>query len=295
MRRLKLRSMTGYARHASEHDGVGVEVEIKSVNGRGRDVKMRLPAGFDALEIPLRSLISEKAARGSIQIGIRTSHAASEGDYLVDWDFLLRLISEARARKIPGSMGDPELAGFLQVRGVVRAGSEAEGICLDEDLSKALLTAFADGLDAWNASREQEGAGLESALIALLDEMQAHHAAALKRAEAVPQLLQTRWQSRLEELSVDVSPDRLAQELALMLIKADVIEELERLCLHIAGARDLLAKGSPCGRQLDFLTQELMREANTLCSKSTDAELTSVGLGLKQCIDQFREQVQNVE
>jgi uncharacterized protein (TIGR00255 family) len=302
-------SMTGYARANGRYDGpagaFGWVWEAKSVNGKGLDVRLRLPPGFDSIELPARQAATAVLTRGSLTIALHVSADAGSAAPRVNAALLDAAIALAMAKAAalpPGALGTTiapaRMDGLLALRGVM---DTTEAATLDSDALAArdryLLASLAGVLDRLNESRLQEGARLAPAVEAHLDEIAALCQRARETAAAQPEALRARCAQQVAELAgaASVTPERLAQEVVLLALKADVREELDRLVAHVAQARELLAKGEPCGRRLDFLSQEFNREANTLCSKSADVGLTRIGLALKTAIDQFREQVQNLE
>jgi len=300
-------SMTGFARAAGElrRDGatpVGWTWELRSVNGRGLDVRLKLPAGFDAIEPKLRAAAAARFARGSIQASLSLSRDDTAA-VTIDRALIVRLLGELRdlgaafAPTSASSTPPPRIEALLALPGVMRRASGEEAP--DEAFMEAALAGFEEAADSLAAARAAEGARLCDILAALLDRI-----AALQRQSAVEAMAQPeRARERMAELlsrllgegAQAVPSDRLAQEVAILATRSDVTEELDRLASHITAARALLEAGGAIGRQLDFLVQEFMREANTLCSKSATAGLTAAGLQLKATIEQVREQVQNIE
>jgi len=302
--------MTGYARANGRYDGpagaFGWVWEAKSVNGKGLDIRLRLPPGFDSIELPARRAATAAVARGPLTIALHVSTDAGAAPPRVNTALLDAAIALAMAKAAalpPGTLGTTiapaRIDGLLALRGVMEA---AEPVTLDPDLLAArdryLLDNLTGVLGRLNESRRQEGVRLALAVKAHLDEIAALCQCARETAAAQPEMLRARFAQQVADLAAGasgVTPERLAQEVALLALKADVREELDRLGAHVSQARELLEKGEPCGRRLDFLSQEFNREANTLCSKSADLSLTHLGLALKTAIDQFREQVQNLE
>lgn len=291
--------MTGFARAEGEHQGQRWIWELKSVNGRGLDLKLRLPPGFDALEPPARAAASARFKRGSVQAALTlTRDAAAAAPVKIDIGLIERLL-EAGAPLIEAKrVRKPSWDGLLAVRGVVQseegaAQSEEERAALDAALLAGLERAF----DALAEARQSEGRMLAAALSEAGDRMDALITAARASAATAPAAALERIRQRLESLAPEtkLDPARVAQEAAIAAARADVQEELERLAAHAHELRALLAKPEPAGRRLDFLSQELTREANTLCSKSADLELTRIGLDLKAVVDQIKEQAANVE
>ncbi|WP_375259755.1 YicC/YloC family endoribonuclease [Citreimonas sp.] len=299
-----LQSMTGFAARRAEGAGHDWTWEIRGVNAKGLDLRLRLPDWIDGLEPPLRAAVQARVARGSVQVGLRISAGAGEGTLHLDevamaaaLDALARVEAEALGRGM--TLAPSRAADIVTLRGVMTAEApQADHAALRD----ALVADFARALDAFCAMRADEGARLHAVLLAQLDEIAALTEEAAQSAGARDAGLRDRLCTQIARITdnADIAGDglstgRLEQELALLAVKADVTEELDRLRAHVAAARDLLADDAPVGRKLDFLCQEFMREANTLCSKSNDAALTRAGLALKTVIEQFREQVQNVE
>ena len=297
---MALASMTGFARATGQLDGLAWTWEVKSVNGRALDLRFRLPPGFDALEAAARQTIGAKLKRGSVTCSLQIAETGSRVSYRLNEALLDQVngIIGRVAEKIETAA--PRLDGILGLRGVIEV-VEPE---VDEAAREAREAALSQGLKAaverLAENRAAEGRHLEGILTGLLDEMASLSADARRVAAARPDA----WRARLEEQvatvlekAPQVSEERLAQELALIIARGDIREELDRLAAHLAAARTAIAKEEPggTGRRLDFLAQELNREANTLCSKSGDAELTRIGLDLKLAIDRFREQAANVE
>jgi uncharacterized protein (TIGR00255 family) len=293
-----LSSMTGFASHADSHDGLGWLWELRSVNGRGLDVRVRLPAGLDQLEAELRSQVGGRLARGTVTANLRLQAADAEG-VVVDRALLLRLANEADALAAgrPGTP-KPRLELLMALPGVVRRESGDGGVVFSDSRRAAMVAGFASALDQLIAGRRSEGARLNAVLSNALDRLAALHEDAAPAAAAQAGLQRARLSETVERLlgeSPALPAERLAQEMALLASRSDVTEEIDRLGSHLEAARGLLNGGGPAGRQLDFLVQEFMREANTLCSKSASVELTGIGLQMKSVIEQIREQVQNIE
>ena len=305
-------SMTGYARAEGRCELPGLPApfgwiwEAKSVNGKGLDVRVRLPAGFDSLELPTRQAATAGLGRGSLSISLHVSTDTAVGTLRINEPLLDAAIALAvkKAAELPvGVLGKTiapaSIDGLLSLRGILDApdaGSLAADVMAARD--QALLKGLATALTQLTLSRREEGARLSPVMVGHLDDIARFSAEARTVAATQPAMLKARLTQQVKDLAdatPALTPERLAQEVALLALKADVREELDRLSAHVAQARELLDKGEPCGRRLDFLSQEFNREANTLCSKSTDVTLTRIGLGLKTAIDQFREQIQNIE
>lgn len=290
--------MTGFARTEGQHDGLGWAWELKSVNGRGLDIRTRAPQGFESLEPLARQKLGEALKRGNVNVSLIVERRAGEAGIRINravLDQVLALQAELAGRV---DAAPPRLESLLAVRGVVEAGEEDT----DEEARAArdadILAGLEQAVKAMVASRLEEGARLAAILTGHLDRIEALTTQAKALGSVQPEARKARLRQQVLEL-LDASPalneDRLAQEAALLATKADIREELDRLAAHIAAARELMQAGSQIGRRFDFLCQEFNREANTLCSKSGDTELTRIGLELKAVIDQLKEQVQNVE
>ena len=291
-----LSSMTGYARADGESEGTVWLWDLKTVNAKGFDLRLRVPPGFDALETRARSRIAARIRRGTIQASLNLQRSQATQTVRINLDNLEALIVALKAIEIPDRLGPASLDGLLAIPGIVeqvdRAGRD-DGV-VAQDMMAGLETV----LDRLVAVRSQEG----EALGAVLRERLAAIARLTRDADQTPgrkpEAIRKRLGQRISTLMAEVpalDETRLHQEAILMAAKADVREELDRLVLHRAAAASLLDEGGAIGRRLDFLAQELSREAGTLCAKSNDGELTLIGLDLRTQIEQFREQVQNLE
>jgi uncharacterized protein (TIGR00255 family) len=289
-------SMTGFARADGNQLGINWVWEIKSVNGKSLDLRLRLPAGFDSLEPQLRRLLTQRFRRGnfSATLGVsRTEPAAVR----VNRETLAQLV--AMMNELAGEIeaAPPRIDGLLALRGVVET-VEDEADAVLEERGRAVLDSWAAALEALANARAEEGARLATLLQGQLAEMAALVETAAACAAAQPAAIRERLEAMLANVA-DLAPgmpeERVAQEMALLIVRSDIREELERLRAHLDQAAELLRQDEAVGRRLDFLCQELNREANTLCSKSADIELTRAGLSLKAAVEQFREQVQNIE
>lgn len=293
-----LASMTGFARVAGGDGDAGWVWELRSVNGRGLELRLKLPAGLDRLEPAVRAAAAARLARGNVQISL-SLRADDRGGVAIDRALLERLMEEAHALRdrVPGTPA-PRSELLLALPGVIRRESSEDQAATPEDRLDAMRADFAKALDLLAKVRHDEGARLKGILEGLLDQLVSLRQQAMVLAAGQPELHQLRLAAALDRLLNGATPapaERLAQEVALLAVRADVTEELDRLRSHLTAAAHLLTQPGPAGRQLDFLVQELMRETNTLCSKSASAELTSVALQMKAVIEQFREQVQNIE
>ena len=292
-----LSGMTGFARVAGEAEWGSWAWEAKSVNGRGLDVRVNYPPGFEALERAIKMAAPKFFKRGSLQVALRVD-LASGADTATINNALLDALAAAVEKRTGTALSGDVFASLMNVKGVVEPGaSSLRDLAGDEAITTVLASAGENALQALQAERQREGGVLAELLEGLVAGMEAHWREAGELAASQPGLLKDRLTKQLDELDPDgrVDKERMAAEIALSAAKADVREELDRLSAHFASARELLAGGSPVGRKLDFLAQELNREANTLCSKSISLDLTNAGLGLKGLIDQFKEQAANVE
>ncbi|MDE2335451.1 MAG: YicC family protein [Rhodospirillales bacterium] len=288
--------MTGFGRADGTAGGHGFVWELRSVNGRGLDLRLRLPPGCDALEPALREAAGQ-LKRGNVSATLTLVREA-EAKVAIDNAALDQALAAATAlaARIAGAP-PPRAEALLALPGVMRAGREEFDPAADETAAASLREGFATALAALLAARLAEGARLAEVVGRLLDEIAALRERAEAEAADQPRLHRERLAESLRQLlgaTPPVAEERLAQEIALLATRSDVREELDRLAAHLAAARALLAEGEAIGRKLDFLVQEFLREANTLCSKSASAALTTTGLALKAAIEQLREQVQNI-
>ncbi len=284
-------SMTGFARSQGHLGPWAFAWELKSVNAKGLDLRLRAPPHFDAVEIKARALLSSRLARGSVFANLTAKRAEEEGAVRVNRAALDRLLAHA-------NLGPASLDGLLNVRGVIEVVEPEDDEAQRAELEKTVLAALESALDALLSSRREEGAALAAVLNDRLRRIAALAAEAdalpARRPEAMRERLAQQI-ARLMENAEGFDPVRLHQEAVLLAVKADIREELDRLKAHVESAQKLLAEGGPVGRRLDFLSQELGRESNTLCAKSNDPGLTAIGLELKIEVEQLREQVQNLE
>ena len=292
-----LASMTGYARATGAVPGASFSCEIKSVNSRGLDVRLRLPPGFDSLESDIRQLIGKMVARGAITCNLSIERDGAGGHVLVNQQALATVLAALAELSGKVTAAPPSLDGILGLKGVLEQRDLPMTAQAEEVLSTAIIDAVSRALVDLVVARRQEGSRMAAVLRARLDEI----AALIARAEAHParsrEVILARLRQQVADLADDITmpEERLAQEALLLATKADIREELDRLGAHLSSARQLIAGGGAVGRRLDFLSQEFNREANTLCSKANAVELTAIGLDLKAAIDQLREQVQNIE
>ena len=290
--------MTGFARAEGHADRLGWVWELKSVNGKSLDLRFRLAPGFEALELPLRALLSDRLKRGSLSINLAVSRSEAGGGIKVN-RVAMEQVAALAAELTANHGATPARAdGLLALRGVLESGEAEEDEATREGRNAAVLAGAEHAVATLVKVRLAEGARLEPAITARLDEIEALVGEAETNAALQPAAVKARLKAQVAELLEAVpalSEERLAQEAALLAAKADLREELDRLKAHVAASREMLAAGGAVGRRFDFLCQEFNREANTLCSKSSDLALTRIGLGLKAAIEQLREQVQNLE
>ena len=290
-----LSGMTGFARVDGQSPGWTWTWEARSVNGKGLEARFRLPNGFERLELKARELAKARFARGNVNATLNLRRESEAGMVRIDMARLRTLLDQAAPLLESGAVGRPTLDGMLALPGMLDT-DQAESNSDTAMLDKALLASLGETLDGLQAARREEGAALAQVLAGHVDEISRLTDEAACHASTRTDAIRDRLAAKFAELLPEGLPeDRLATEAAMLAMKMDVREELDRLLAHIISARDLLAAGSPVGRKLDFLSQEFNREANTLCSKSSDSSLTAIGLSLKNTVDQFREQIQNVE
>jgi uncharacterized protein (TIGR00255 family) len=289
--------MTGFGRSDGALGGWSWTVEARSVNGRSLEPRFRGPPGFDGLDRVVREAAQARFQRGQLTIGLTAKRADAGGVVRINTQALDRYLEAAAPYVRDGRMAPPTADGLLALRGVLDAVDETEDADARAGLEAAMATSLVAALDALKASRLDEGAALAPVLAGLVDRIETLVADATREAETQPTVLKERFAKRIAELLAGHADldERIVQEAAVMASKADVREELDRLVSHVDAARVLLNGEVVAGRRLDFLVQEFMREANTLCSKSATTALTAIGLELKATIDQLREQVQNVE
>ena len=291
--------MTGFARAVAERDGTSIAWEVKSVNGKSVEVRLRLPQGFDRLEPTVRQTVQKRFARGNFQATLTVGRAvALQAQPVVNEAFLKDLAGLAKRLQEQFGVAPATADGLLALRGVLDI---AEGLETEEEraaLDSAILSALETALAGLEHARQSEGAALRMLLSGHIDTIEALTLKAEADPSREPAAIRERIADQvrlLMDASANLDAVRLHQEAAFLATKADIHEEIDRLKTHVASARVLLGSGGAVGRKLDFLAQEFNRESNTLCSKSNAAAVTAVGLELKAVVDQFREQVQNLE
>lgn len=290
-------SMTGFGRSSGRSGAWSWAWEIRTVNSKGLDLRLRLPAGFDAVDIEARAAIAAALHRGACHATLTASREGAAADIRINRAALDALMAQLADVPLNANVRSASLDGLLAVRGVVESAEAEDDEAARAALAKDVLVGLKAALDAVLAMRRSEGA----AIGAILSDRVARIARLAADAEAAPgrtpEAVKARIARQIEALgqTQGLDPGRLHQEAVLLASRADIREELDRLHAHAKAADDLLNKGGPVGRRLDFLAQELGRESNTLCAKSNDAALTAIGLELKVEVEQFREQVQNIE
>jgi uncharacterized protein (TIGR00255 family) len=294
---MTIKSMTGFAREAGVTGAHQWAWELKTVNGRGLEVRLRAPTGFDSVAEGARRAILASLARGQCQLNLTVARSSSGASVKVNRAALAALIDALAGLDLPETVRPASLDGLLSVRGVVEIEDEA-GEAFDEALQRDLTTAAERLVVSVQAARAAEGAALAGVLSGQLDAIVTLVEAAETCPSRQPGAIKARLAEQvaaLLEAGQALDPGRLHQEAALLATRSDVREEIDRLRAHVAAARDLLSAGGAVERRLDFLAQEFGRETNTLCSKANDVALSRIGLDLKAVVEQFREQVQNVE
>ena len=295
---MTLSSMTGFGRSNNHFENYSWVWELKSVNGKGLDLRTRIPQGFDNLDKHVKSVAKKVLFRGTLNILLHIKKDGVETVLNVNEDVLNKLIIIAKDAAIKHNLPMPSIDNLLTIRDVIEVKNDDTQDYIEKGRDKAVKLSFDEAIKSLISSREEEGAATYCMLSLILDDIDR----LLSEAEVIglkqPEFLKEKYEKKLRSLfdnKQEFDQDRLAQEIVLLALKSDIKEETDRLNAHIVSARKLLLTNGPVGRKLEFLTQEFNREINTLCSKSSDIRLTNIGLSLKASIDQFREQVLNVE
>lgn len=293
-----LASMTGFGRASGQSGETRILCEIKSVNGRGFDMRARLSPGFEPLEAQLRQIVNGKITRGSVSAYVHVQRDTANTEIVVNERALDAILSviDTLSDRLDGKR--PAIENILALKGVLDTREAALTPDAEASLNKAIADCVSAALDGLVASRQVEGQRIGVLLVQRLDEIETLTGQAENHPGRSREAIMARLREQLALLTESgngLNEDRLHQEAMLLATKADIREEIDRLHAHVRAARALLEAGGPIGRKLDFLSQEFNREANTLCSKSNDVGLTAIGLDLKAVIDQLREQVQNLE
>jgi uncharacterized protein (TIGR00255 family) len=295
---LPVSSMTGFGAHEGRHGAVAWRWEARSVNSKGLDVRLRLAPGYDALEARLREKVGACLTRGSVTVGLNISREDGGAELKVNEAALAKVIAIAERVRHQGDFAPMSVEGLLGLRGVLEVADSVEDEAAIEARNAAMLASFEKALGQLVESRMTEGRRLapviEDQLASIAQLVETIGASPSRSPDAIRAKLKEQV-ARLLDAATPLDEARLHQEAALLAVKADVEEELQRLRAHVAAARELMAGGKPAGRRLDFLAQEFNREANTTCSKANDIETTRAGLALKAVIEQMREQIQNLE
>lgn len=295
---MSLKSMTGFASSSASHGGYSWSFEVKSVNAKGLDIRSRVPSFLDGLDIEIKKHVSNALQRGTIFVNLNIERDGADNDFTINTKLLDSLIETASSYADRPGIASASIDGLLNIKGVIDFSSKD----IDEATKKQLLDALINNLQVAVSqlieARSSEGARMQEILSKNMDEMLELVTSAEKSAAVRIDAVRERFQANVERLLQDdasISKDRLEQEIAMLAVKADITEEIDRLKSHITEAREIMESSDAVGRRLDFLSQEFNREANTLCSKSNDKDLTRIGLAMKILIDQFREQIQNIE
>jgi uncharacterized protein (TIGR00255 family) len=295
---MALSSMTGFARSHGTSGPYTVEWELKSVNAKGFDFRMRLPPGWDDVELTARKRATELLSRGTVYANLNIKRSSAASNIRINEDVLAAVVKIAGQLAARIDAVAPSIDGLLSIKGVIEV-AEPEADEAEEQAARiAVAAAFEEALTSLIDMRKREGATLGDILKQRLDQIEQLAGQAEKAPGRQPEAIRARLAEQIAALiesSDRFDSDRLNQEALLMATKADIREELDRIASHLSQARALLGKGGAVGRRLDFLAQEFNREVNTCCSKSNDLELTNTGLEMKNVVEQFREQVQNLE
>jgi len=295
---MTIKSMTGFARADGTSGPFTWHWEVRSVNGRGLDVRLRLPPGFEGLEPRIREAVAGRIGRGSLTVNLSVKRAHGQTEIRLNEIALRQVLAAVDALRATVPVGPPSAEALLNVRGVLELVEPEESEAEATRRTEAMLTSLHEALDGMVRARSEEGRRLRDIVgrqVADIERLVGGIERSPSRAPAAVRQRLKEQVGKLVETGAALDEARLYQEAALLAARADVEEELKRLAAHVAAARDLLGKGEPAGRRLDFLAQEFNREANTLCSKANDPETARSGLELKAVIDQMREQVQNIE
>ncbi|APH71781.1 YicC/YloC family endoribonuclease [Aquibium oceanicum] len=296
---MAVQSMTGFARAGAEHDGMAIAWEIRSVNGKGLEVRLRLPPGFERLEQPAKQVAQKRFARGNVQATLAVSRTGAAAQPVLNEAFLEAAAKLARDLEERFGCRPATADGLLALRGVLEVPDLIENEEARAAVDEAVLRSLAAGFTDLERARLAEGAALAKVLLRQLDTIEELTLKAEADPSRDPAVIRERIAAQvsmiMEATGSALDETRLHMEAALLATKADIREEIDRLKAHVASAREMIAKGGAIGRRLDFLSQEFNRESNTLCSKSNATALTAIGLELKAVVDQFREQVQNLE
>ncbi|RUO98834.1 YicC/YloC family endoribonuclease [Hyphomicrobium sp.] len=296
---MTISSMTGFARVDGTAEGLAWTWEARSVNGRGLDVRLRLPPGYEAVEVPAREAVAKRFARGNVSITLNLEKQQVNGGVRLNEAVLADVIKAAERVAVLAGASKPDAAQLLMIKGVLETSDQVPESSHERAArEKAILSSFETALDKLLEARRAEGTRLAEIIRDQLIQIERLTGEVRASPSRTPDAIVARLKDaivRLFDATAPLDAERLHQEAMLIATRADVEEELQRLTAHVSGARDILGEPGAVGRKLDFLAQEFNREANTLCSKANAVDITRLGLQLKTIIDQFREQVQNVE
>lgn len=295
---MALSSMTGFARSHGTSGPYTFEWELKSVNAKGFDFRMRLPPGWDEIEALARKSATERLSRGTVYANLSVKRADAAGAVRINEDVLATVVKLSADLAARTGATPPSVDGLLGIKGVIEVAEPVTDEAEEQAARTAVAASFEQALSALVEMRKREGKTLGQVLTQRMDEIEKLSKAAEAAPGRKPEAIKARLAEQvalLLETSERFDPDRLHQEALLIATKADIREELDRIASHVTQARELLTKGGAVGRRLDFLAQEFNREVNTCCSKSNDLELTNTGMQMKNVVEQFREQVQNLE
>jgi len=273
-------------------------IELRSVNGKGLDIKLRMPNTLEVIEQKIKKQLSSKINRGNVSVNILLKNQETKGTLELNQDAFQDILTAAKKAADISKLPMPSLDALLNMRGVLKEQEAQEDETITKQLHNNILQSLEEVLGAFLIAREEEGAKLQTIITTRLNQIHELTEQVTKIAQNQPDELKQKIKQNvalLTQTSQELDEDRLHQEAMMIAVKADISEELDRLKAHVEQAHDLLSRDEPIGRRLDFLCQEFNREANTLCSKSHSKELTYIGLELKTLIDQLREQVQNIE
>jgi uncharacterized protein (TIGR00255 family) len=295
---MTIKSMTGFARTAGAAGPVSWHWELRSVNGRGLDIRLRVPPGFEGLEPRIREAVTNSVGRGSLTVNLNVKRTHGQTEIRLNEIALKQVLAAVQTLRGAAAVGPPSAEALLNVRGVLELVEPEESEAEMAARTEAMLTSLDAALGGMVRARADEGAHLRAIVGRQLADIERLVDRVERSPSRAPAAIRQRLKEqvgRLLETGATLDETRLYQEAAMLAARVDVEEELKRLTAHVAAARELLDSKGPAGRRLDFLAQEFNREANTLCSKAYDAETTRAGLELKAIIDQMREQVQNIE
>ncbi|MEM9354977.1 MAG: YicC/YloC family endoribonuclease [Pseudomonadota bacterium] len=295
---MTVNSMTGFARSQGTHGDFSWHWELRSVNGRGLDARLRLPTGFEALEQDARKALNNAFSRGNVSATLTAKRTVPDVEIHLDEKVLEQVLVAVEKIRALTNAPAPTAEGLINTRGVldIRERSESEETLKQQQA--AIMAGLTQAITDLQTARSSEGGQLKTIILAQLKTIEEQVGSIRETITSHPQKISDRLKQQINVLLSDeaaIQPERLHQEIAIILTKADISEEVDRIDAHLSAGRELLEQDGPIGRKLDFLTQEFNREANTICSKSNDIAVTRDGLAMKAAIDQMREQVQNVE